>query len=386
MKFQLPLFALASVISFQSCTNTSEKKEEDVKSIISTESFGMTADSLEVDIYTLVNNNGMTVKITNYGGAIVSWTAPDSAGNYEDIVLGMDNLDGYLKGVPYFGALIGRYGNRIAKGKFSLDGADYSLAVNNGENALHGGLKGFDKVVWTATPVSGSEDGVSLKLNYVSQDGEEGYPGKLSVEVIYTLKNDNSLQIDYQATTDKATVLNLTNHTYFNLTGNVKRDILDHEVMIAANRYLPVDKGLIPTGELQSVKGTPFDFQTPTTIGKRINDDTNMQLKYGGGYDHCWVFSNPASVLKSVAMVYDPTSKRTLEVLTTEPAVQFYTGNFLDGTITGKGGKVYNFRNAFCLETEHYPDSPNQPAFPSTTLQPNDTYKSTTVYKLGVRK
>ncbi|MDP5140477.1 MAG: galactose mutarotase [Spirosomaceae bacterium] len=355
------------------------------KSTITSNPYGTTkTDSVAVELYTLKNTNGMTVKITNYGGTIVSWTAPDSAGNYEDIVLGMDDLKGYLDGVPYFGALIGRYGNRIAKGKFKIDGEEYNVPVNNGENALHGGIKGFDKVVWTATPLEGEE--VGLKLNYISNDGEEGYPGKLSVEVIYTLQNDNSLKIDYQATTDKPTVVNLTNHTYFNLTGNVKRDVLEHEVMIAADRFLPVDKGLIPTGELRSVKGTPFDFTELKSIGERINDTTNTQIILGGGYDHAWVFTDESNKLKSVAKVVDPSSKRTLEVLTTEPAVQFYTGNFLDGTLTGKNGTVYNKRCGFCLETQHYPDAPNQPEFPSTTLLPGETYTSTTVYKFGVRE
>ncbi|MFT6203575.1 MAG: aldose 1-epimerase [Spirosomataceae bacterium] len=376
------LFTIIAATFFQSCRD-SEEKTMQTASITSTP-FGQTTDSVAVDIYSLVNTQGMTVKITNYGGTIVSWTTPDSAGNYEDVVLGMESLQGYLDGVPYFGALIGRYGNRIAKGEFTIDGTEYSIPINNGENGLHGGLKGFDKVVWTAQPVEGEE--VGLKLSYISNDGEEGYPGKLSVEVIYTLKNDNSLQIDYQATTDKATVVNLTNHTYFNLTGGVKRDILEHEVMLAASKFLPIDKGLIPTGELRAVAGTPFDFTEMESIGKRINDTTDTQIVFGGGYDHAWVFTDESNKLKLVAKVYEPTSKRTLEVFTTEPAVQFYSGNFLDGSLTGKNGKVYGKRYGFCLETEHYPDAPNQPNFPNTVLRPKEIYTSKTVYKLGVEK
>jgi aldose 1-epimerase len=368
------------LISCQDKEETNEMR----KATITSSSYGTTTDSVAVELYTLTNVNGMEVKITNYGGTITFWTAPDSAGNYEDVVLGMENLQGYLDGVPYFGALIGRYGNRIAKGKFTLDGTEYNVPINNGENALHGGLKGFDKVVWTAQIIESEE--VGLKLNYISNDGEEGYPGKLSVEVVYTLKNDNSLQIDYQATTNKPTVINLTNHTYFNLTGNAKRDILNHEVMLAADRFLPVDKGLIPTGELRPVAGTPFDFTEMESIGKRINDTTDTQIVLGGGYDHVWVFTDESDKLKSAAKVYEPTSKRTLEVFTTEPAVQFYSGNFLDGSLTGKNSKVYGKRYGFCLETEHYPDAPNQPDFPNTVLLPGETYTTTTVYRFGVRE
>lgn len=336
-QFVILIFGICTLF-FTACSETKQTNDVQKATIVSSP-FGTTTDSVAVELFTLTNSNGMEIKITNYGGTITSWTAPDSAGNHEDIVLGMDDLQGYSDGVPYFGALIGRYGNRIAKGKFIIDGEEYNVPVNNGENALHGGIQGFDKVVWTATPIEGDE--VGLKLNYISNDGEEGYPGKLNVEVIYTLQNDNSLSIDYQATTDKATVVNLTNHTYFNLTGNVKRDILDHEVMLTADRFLPVDKGLIPTGELRPVTGTPFDFTEMTSIGERINDTTNMQIVLGGGYDHAWVFSDESNKLRSVAKVYEPSSKRTLEVFTTEPAVQFYTGNFLDGTLTGKNGVVY---------------------------------------------
>lgn len=384
MKNQFVILIFGTCTLFLTACGETQQDYEMHKATITSSPFGTTTDSVAVELFTLTNTNRMEVKVTNYGGTIVSWTAPDSAGNHEDIVLGMDDLQGYSDGVPYFGALIGRYGNRIAKGKFIIDGTEYDVPVNNGENALHGGIKGFDKVVWTATPIEGDE--VGLKLNYISNDGEEGYPGKLSVEVVYTLQNDNSLKIDYQATTDKATVVNLTNHTYFNLTGNAKRDILNHEVMLAADRFLPVDKGLIPTGELRSVTGTPFDFTEMKRIGERINDTTNTQIVLGGGYDHAWVFTDESDKLKSVAKVYEPISKRTLEVFTTEPAVQFYSGNFLDGTLTGKSGKIYEKRYGFCLETEHYPDAPNQPNFPNTVLRPGETYTSTTVYKLGVGK
>lgn len=342
-------------------------------------SFGQMPDGQSVDIYILKNKKGMEIKITNYGGTIVSWTAPDKNGKYEDITLGCDSLSGYLKGTPYFGALVGRYGNRIAKGKFALDGTTYSLATNNIGNHLHGGIKGFDKVLWEATPVDGDEPG--LKLKYVSKDGEEGYPGNLSVEVEYTLQEDNSLIIDYSATTDKKTVVNLTNHAYFNLAGQGKGDILGHQVQLNASTYLPVDSTLIPTGELRSVTGTVFDFLQPTAIGARINDKTDQQIVFGGGYDHAWVLTDTSGLMKSAAMVTEPVSGRKMEVLTTEPAIQFYTGNFLDGSVTGKGGVKYQHRTGFCLETEHYPDSPNQLKFPTTELAPGETFRTTTIYK-----
>jgi aldose 1-epimerase len=345
--------------------------------------FGTLPDGKIADLYTLKNANGMEVQISNYGGTITNLTSPDKNGKYENITLACDSLSGYLKGVPFFGALIGRYGNRIANGKFSLDGKEYSLAKNNGPNSLHGGVKGFDKVLWTATPQEGEEP--QLKLNYTSADGEEGYPGKLEVEVVYTLQKDNSLKIDYKATTDKPTVVNLTNHTYFNLSGDMTKEILDHEVSIKADRYLPVNETLIPTGELKSVTGTVFDFSKPTKINLGINDAKDIQIKYGKGYDHCWVFADSSSQLKDVATVYEPTSGRMMEVFTTEPAIQFYTGNFLDGTITGKGGTLYKYRSGLCLETQHYPDSPNQPKFPNTVLKPGETYQTTTVYKFSAK-
>ncbi len=364
-------------------TSCDSKKETTQKAGIEKALFGKLADGREADIYTLRNAAGMTARITNYGGTLVSLTAPDKAGNFADITLGMDSLSGYEKGVPYFGALIGRYGNRIANGKFTLDGKAYTLAKNNGPNHLHGGVKGFDKVLWTATMIDGDEP--VLKLTYVSPDGEEGYPGKLSVEVTYTLQKDNALKIDYQATTDKPTVVNLTNHTYFNLTADANNTILNHELMLNADQYLPVDAGLIPSGGPKPVAGTVFDFTKSTPIGKGINDSTDVQIKRGGGYDHAWILRNSADSLKLAATVYEPTTGRQMEVRTTEPAIQFYTGNFLDGTITGHDGVVYKKRSALCLETEHYPDSPNQPAFPTTVLKPGQTYRTTTVYQFTAK-
>ncbi|MBX3240915.1 MAG: galactose mutarotase [Chitinophagaceae bacterium] len=345
--------------------------------------YGTLPDGAEADLYTLRNANGMTIRITNYGGIITSWTAPDKTGKYEDITLGCDSLSDYLKGVPYFGALVGRYGNRIANGKFTLNGQAYTLAQNNGPNSLHGGIKGFDKVLWQAIAVDGEEP--QLKLRYVSADEEEGFPGTLTTDVTYTLQKDNALSIDYTATTDKPTVVNLTNHAYFNLSGDMNKTVLDHEVAIKADRFLPVDETLIPTGELKPVAGTVFDFTKFKKISEGINAD-DQQIKFGGGYDHCWVFADNSNSLKEVASVFEPGSGRVMTVSTTEPAIQFYTGNFLDGTVTGKGGVSYAHRTGFCLETEHYPDSPNQPKFPSTVLQPGETYRTTTVYKFSVKQ
>ena len=303
-------------------------------------------------------------------------------GNLEDVVLGFDSLSSYVKNNPFFGCIVGRYGNRIAKGKFKLDDQTYTLAINNGENHLHGGLKGFDKVVWAGDSYN-TPDGAVLKLTYTSKDLEEGYPGNLQTEVTYTLTNENELKIDYKATTDKKTIVNLTNHSYFNLSGNTKTDILNHVLSLAASKFLPVDKGLIPTGELKDAKGTPFDFTTPHVIGERINEK-DQQLQFGGGYDHCWIFDD-ADKLSPKATVYDSTSGRFLEVFTTEPAVQFYSGNFLNGSVTGRFNTVYTKRFGLCLETQHYPDSPNQPSFPSTVLNPGDVYTSQTIYKFSVK-
>ena len=339
-----------------------------------------TASGQPVELFTLRNANGIEIKATNYGGIITSIVTPDRSGRPGDIVLGFDTLDAYLKDPPYFGAVVGRYGNRIAKGRFTLDGKTYTLAVNNEPNHLHGGLKGFDKVVWSAAPLAGK---IGVIFSRRSPDGEEGYPGNLDVRITYELTERNELVIDYHATTDKATPVNLTQHSYFNLAG--AGDILGHQLMIEAERYTPVDSTLIPTGELAPVQGTPFDFRTPTAIGARIGQ-SDEQLKNGGGYDHNWVLSRKGPGRQVAARVTDPKSGRTLEVSTTEPGLQFYTGNFLDGTITGKGGWVYQRRNAFCLETQHFPDSPNQPKFPSTILRPGASYDSQTMFRFGVAR
>ena len=351
---------------------------------ITKEAFGKTTDSTPVDLYTLVNAKGSSVKITNFGGIVVAICVPDRDGKLGDVALGYDKLEDYLKATPYFGALIGRYGNRIAKGKFTLDGKEYTLAVNNGPNALHGGKLGFDKVVWKATPKV-TRAGATLTLEYLSKDGEEGYPGNLNVKAVYTWTNKNELKLDFTATTDKDTIVNLTNHSYFNLAGAGSGDVLKHEVQINSTKLVPVDSTLIPTGELKPVAGTPFDFTTPHAIGERIgaNDE---QIKFGGGYDHCWALDKADGKLNVAAMVTEPTTGRVLEVLTTEPGLQFYTGNFLDGSNIGKGGKAYQFRNAFCMEPEHYPDSPNKPQFPSCVLKPGQTYKHTMVYRFTVKK
>lgn len=343
--------------------------------------FGRTRDGVAVDLYTLRNSAGMQATITNYGGIVVSLEVPDRKGVPGDVVLGFDKLDGYSSDHPYFGAIIGRYGNRIAKGRFSLDGVEYVLARNNGENHLHGGLRGFDKVVWEARPQQPTS-GSALELRHVSSDGEEGYPGTLTATVTYTLTDSSELRIDYLATTDKATVVNLTNHSYFNLGGQGTRDVLGHVLQITADGYTPVDAGLIPTGKVAPVAGSPFDFRTPTPIGARIGA-AHEQIERGGGYDHNFVLNGDAGTLRRVARVTEPTSGRVLELLTTEPGLQFYSGNFLDGRIVGKGGKVYKHRFGFCLETQHFPDSPNRPEFPSTVLRPGQRYRTTTLYRFS---
>ena len=385
MKLKTFITLAMGIVFLQSCTSKKTESNQTTDSLtvnkIKKTVFGTLPDGRVADQYTLKNANGMEVKISNYGGVITHWTAPDKDGKFEDIVLGFDSLAGYLTPPPYFGAIIGRYGNRIAKGKFTLDGKNYQLAKNNGENHLHGGLVGYDKVLWNAEPMEGEES--ALKLTYLSKDGEEGYPGNLNITVVYTLLKDNSLKMDYSATTDKATVINLTNHSYFNLSGS-KKDILDEEVTLNADRYLPVDKGLIPTGELRSVTGTVFDFTKPTLIGKGINEVKDEQIKLGGGYDHAWILNKKGNELSLAATVLEKTSGRKMEVLTTEPAIQFYTGNFLDGKLTGKGDVKYVKRFALCLESEHYPDSPNQSAFPTVVLKPNEKYSTTTIYKFSV--
>jgi aldose 1-epimerase len=349
--------------------------------MITKKAFGKTGDGKPVDLYTLTNRHGMEIRVMSYGGIILSLRVPDRKGQFDDVVLGYDSLDGYLKATPYFGAIIGRYGNRIANGKFTLDGKAYTLAQNNGTNSLHGGLKGFDKVVWEAEAFE-NQDGAGVVFKYTSRDGEEGFPGNVKAQVTYTLSDQNELSFAYHATTDKATPVNLTNHTYFNLAGDGKGDILGHLVMLNAQRFTPVDKNLIPTGELRSVKATPLDFTKPTAVGARI-DAKDEQLGFGGGYDHNFVINRQGPGLELAARVEEPTSGRVLEVFTTEPGVQFYSGNFLDGTITGKGGHVYRRRTGFCLETQHYPDSPNQADFPSTILRPGETYDSKTVCKFS---
>ena len=346
-------------------------------------SFGKTTGGTEVFLYTLHNKNGMEARITNYGGLLVSLLVPDRNGKLDDVVLGFDSLSSYQKDSPYFGALIGRYGNRIGKGKFVLNGETYTLAVNNGKNHLHGGLKGFDKVVWTVDEKA-SVPGKTLALSYVSKDGEEGYPGTLSVNVVYSVTDSNELKIEYSASTDKPTVTNLTHHSYFNLAGAGSGSILDQELFIDADKFTPIDAGLIPTGELKAVKGTEMDFTVPTAIGARINESTE-QLKNGVGYDHNWVLNKAANTFGLAARVYEKSTGRVMEVLTTEPGLQFYSGNFLNGSHVGKGGKKYELRSGFCLETQHFPDSPNKPQFPTTTLNPGKTLTSTTIYRFSVK-
>jgi aldose 1-epimerase len=345
--------------------------------------FGKTADGKAVEIYTLKNSKGAETQIITYGGTVVSLKMPDKNGKYADIVLGYDSIADYEKGQSYFGALIGRFGNRIGKGKFTLDGKEYTLAKNNGENHLHGGLKGFDKVIWKARSSIGA-DGANLELSYSSRDGEEGYPGKLSVKVVYTLTENNELKIVYAATTDKNTVVNLTHHSYFNLAGAGVGDILNHQLTILAERFTPTDAGSIPTGELKSVTGTPFDFLTPTVIGARINQD-DEQLKSGNGYDHNWVLGKAGNYPALAATVYEPGTGRVLDVYTTEPGIQFYAGNYLDGALKGKNGQTYPRRSGFCLETQHFPDSPNKPGFPTTVLKKGESYAQTTIYKFSAR-
>jgi len=347
---------------------------------VTKESFGKTADGARIDVFTLENGSGMKVSIIEYGGIVVSIEVPDREGRTGNVVLGFDNLEDYLeKNKPHFGALIGRFGNRIGKGRFALDGKEYTLARNNGENHLHGGTRGFDRVWWEGEIVD-TREGRGLRLTYTSKDMEEGYPGTLAVTVVYSLTEDNALVIDYFAETDRKTVVNLTNHSYFNLRGS--GDILGHEMMIAADFFTPVDAGLIPTGELRPVKGTPMDFLRPMAIGARIEAD-DEQIGLGRGYDHNFVVRRDDS-LALAARVREPETGRVMLVLTTQPGVQFYSGNFLDGTLTGHGGTVYEHRSGFCLETQHFPDSPNKPDFPSTVLEPGERYRHTTVYKFGV--
>ena len=348
--------------------------------------FGSLSSGQKVDLYTLTNDKGMAVAITNYGATVVSIKVPDRSGHADDITHGFDTPQEYEAGKAYFGATVGRYGNRIAHGTFALDGKTYTLPKNDGDNTLHGGITGFNKKIWTAKEVP-VKDGAAVQFTYVSADGEEGFPGTLTATVVFTLDKDkNELRIDYTASTDKPTVVNLTNHSYFNLAGDTQGTVLDQTMQLNASRFTPVDSTLIPTGELREVKNTPFDFTQPVAIGKRIDDDYE-QLKFGHGYDHNWVLDKPKDAKGPVlaAIAHDPKSGRVLEVLTTEPGVQFYTGNFLDGTVKGKGGTTYLRRSAFCLETQHFPDSPNHPKFPSTTLVPGKELHSTTIFRFSVK-
>lgn len=374
--FITPLFTIACNNSGSNQPgNTAQQRADSTTATMTSREFG-NYDGKPVTEYTLKNSSGMQVSILNYGGTVTRIIVPDKNGNMGDVVFGFDSFDGYLqKNEPYFGALIGRFANRIANAKFSLDGRTYTLAANNNGNSLHGGNKGFDKVLWTAQKLSDS----SLKLNYQSKDGEEGYPGNVDVEVIYTLSSDNSLKLDYTATTDKATPINLTNHSYFNLSAGKDSTILNHELQLNAEKYTPVNDKLIPTGEIAEVKNTPMDFKQPKIIGRDIE-------KVKGGYDHNWVLDRNGNGLEKAATLYEPNSGRFMEVFTTQPGIQFYSGNFLDGTLQyTKKGQKYVQHGALCLETQHYPDSPNRPAFPNTILKPGEVYRQTTVYKFSVK-
>ncbi len=363
-----------------SCENTQKNKIMPLVTI-EKKAFGRTLDGVDIDQYILKNRNGMEISAINYGGIITSWKAKDREGNYKDIVLGFNKLSEYEDGSPYFGAIIGRYGNRIAKGKFTLNGEKYTLAVNNGENNLHGGLKGFDKVIWDSKEVV-DDSTASLVLSYVSNDMEEGYPGNLEVQVIYTLNNNDELSVKYEAVTDKTTIINLTQHSYFNLSADFNKNILDHDILINADSFLPVDSTLIPTGEIRNVGDTPFDFRRPKNVGDEISN-SNKQLMIGNGYDHCWVLNNQNQGLRFVASAYDSGTGRLLEVFSDQPGIQFYSGNFLDGTLQSKIGGTYDFRSGFCLETQHYPNSPNEKSFPSVTLSSGEKYVTETIFKFS---
>ena len=375
----LPVFIIVIFCSITSCTNTKTMTTVTIEK----NPFGKTANGDEVDQFILSNKKGMEISIITYGGIITSWTAADKNGDYRDIALGYNTLTEYEAETPYFGALIGRYGNRIAKGKFAIDGETYTIAVNNGVNHLHGGLKGFDKVVWDAKTIV-NDSMASLELSYLSKDMEEGYPGNLETKVTYTLNNKDELSVKYEAKTDKPTIVNLTQHSYFNLTADFNHPILDHELVINADSFLPVDSTLIPTGEFRNVAETPFDFRSSKAIGKQINTD-NIQIKNGLGYDHCWVLNDQEKGVRFVASAYEPVSGRLLEVLSDEPGIQFYSGNFLDGSLPSKSKGTYQHRTGFCLETQHYPDTPNQKDFPSVRLNPGESYQSHTVFRFSVR-
>ncbi|MBC8469576.1 MAG: galactose mutarotase [Planctomycetes bacterium] len=357
---------------------TPEVKKEAIPMSANEEPFGQTPDGRQVVLYTLTNPSGLTARITNYGAILVSLEVPDRTGRLDDITLGFDSLDGYIKVHPYFGATVGRYANRIGKAQFTLDGVLYKLAANNDENHLHGGTKGFDKAVWKPVECQADSQKTWVKMSYISEDDEEGYPGNIACTVTYTLTKDNELKISYEAETDKTTILNLTNHSYFNLAGQGTGDILDHELMLNADKYTPVDEGLIPTGEIRNVTGSPMDFTSSMSIGSRIK-------QVEGGYDHNYVLNSGGGALALCAEVYEPSSGRVMTIHTTEPGVQLYTGNFLDGTLTGKSGRVYNKHYGFCLETQHFPDSPNKPDFPTVVLLPGQKFTSETVHKFSTR-
>jgi len=376
---------LAACVCLVSCEPAPPVGLEKGKAELSIEKapYGKLPDGRQVDLYTLTNANGLRVKIMNYGATTIGVEVPDRDGKLADVTLGYETLAGWLTNTSYFGATAGRYANRIAKGKFTLDGKTYSLAINNGPNHLHGGIKGFNQMLWDARPVGG-EGYVGVKFTHVSKDGEEGYPGNLTVTAVYSLTNANEFKAEFSATTDKPTVGNLAHHTYWNLTGGAAGDILGHELMLDADRFTPVDAGLIPTGELRAVKGTPFDFTTPTAVGARIGAE-NEQLKFGNGYDHNFVLRGEKGKLRLAARVSCPKSGRVMEILSRQPSIQFYSGNFLDGTVKGKGGVVYEKNYGMCLETQTYPDSPNKPDFPSPVLRPGETYKHTMVHRFSTR-
>jgi aldose 1-epimerase len=378
-----PYLALACALALSACRAAPAADAPGNAPRATVGAFGTTADGVPVESFTLKNANGMEVRAISYGARITSLRVPDRSGRLDDVVLGFDTMDGYLATNPYFGAVVGRYGNRTANGRFTLDGTTYQLATNNGKNHLHGGVKGFDKAVWHGRTLEGGGN-VGVVFTHTSPDGDEGYPGTLTVTVTYTLRPSNEIVVEYDATTDKPTPVNLTQHSYFNLAGAGGGDILRHTLTIDADRFTPVDATLIPTGELAPVAGTPFDFRQPTAIGARIDVD-DPQLKNGPGYDHNWVLNRLGGGLVHAAHVEDPSSGRTLDVSTTEAGVQFYAGNFLDGTITGKGGRVYKRRYGLCLETQHFPDSPNHPQFPSTILRPGERFRSQTVFAFGAK-
>ena len=369
-KFWICLGLTALIISMCNC------RKGPTTVSIQKESFGQTTSGKQIDLYTLTNANGLKVRIINYGATLVSLEVPDRNGKLADVTLGYDSLEGYIKDASYLGTTVGRYANRIARGKFTIKGVDYQLATNNGENHLHGGKKGFNKRIWNAEKVK-TVEGPRVKLSYLSKDGEEAYPGNLTCTVTYTLTNDNELKISYEAETDKATPINLSHHSYFNLAGQGNGDILGHKLMLNANKYTPVDEDLIPTGEIKNVKGTPLDFTQAELIGSRID-------QVPGGYDNNFVLNSGGDSLALAARVYEPNSGRVMEIYTTEPGMQFYTGNFLEG-IKGKSGKVYDKQYGFCLETQHFPDSPNKPNFPSTILNPGEKYTQTTIHKFYTR-